>query len=217
MNSSREQTMAGRYAGGSTACGAGRRWRRRAALTALVALWFGAAAAPSATAQDAPPAAASLAPSPADAGLLSFVTTSVPVAGGLVIGGPEGLGLFGAGLLFGPLSGYGYGHVMDRGLRGLGLRAMVAGGATIAIVGMCQLGDCDPFESRDVELSSAALVTALLATGFLVGSAAIDMLSVPEHVRRANEARAEPSVSLTLVPVVSEAGVGLGVGGYVRF
>lgn len=203
---------------GSTMAGrAGRLSRRAAALAAVVALWFGTTGAPGATAQDTPPAAASLAPSPADAGLLSFVTTAVPVTGGLVIGGPEGFGLFGAGLLFGPLSGYGYGHVMDRGLRGLELRAMVAGGATIAIVAMCQLGDCDPFESRDVELSSAALVTALLGAGFLVGSAAIDVLSVPEHVRRANEARAEPSVGLTLVPVISEAGVGLGVGGYVRF
>lgn len=193
------------------------RSHRVAALAALVALWFGTAAAPEATAQDARPTAPSLAPSPADAGLLSFVTTAVPVAGGLVIGGPEGFGLFGAGLLFGPLSGYGYGHVMDRGLRGLGLRAMVAGGATIAIVSMCQLGDCDPFESRDVELSSAALVTALLGAGFLVGSAAIDVLAVPEHVRRANDARAEPSVGLTLVPIVSDGGFGLGVAGHVRF
>lgn len=43
------------------------------------------------------------------------------------------------------------------------------------------------------------------------------MLSVPDHVRRANEVRTEPSVGLTLVPVVSDGRVGLGVGGYVRF
>lgn len=212
--------MAGRHTATSTTGtrgGAGGRARRVAALVALVALGFGTVAASGAPAQETPPAADSRAPSPAQAGLLSFVTTAVPVTGGLLIGGPEGLGLFGAGLLFGPLSGYGYGQVMDRGLRGLRLRAMVAGGATIAILAMCHLGDCHPFGSRDVELSSAALVTAVLGAGFLAGSAAIDVLSAPEHVRRANRARAEASVGLTLVPVISDGGVGLGVGGYVRF
>lgn len=133
-------------------------------------------------------------PSPAVAGVLSLATTAVPFAAGAMLGDEFGLGLVGASVLFGPLSGYAYGDVMERGVSGLVFRSAVAAGGTLAILALCQAGECNPFRDnppRDEDLSAVTLGIVIVGGIVLVGSAAIDVLSAPDHVTRANEARAE--------------------------
>lgn len=142
-------------------------------------------------------------PAPGSAFAFSLATTAAPVAAGVVLGEEAGLGLIGVGLLFGPLSGYAYGDVMDRGGRGLGFRAAVAGGTVAGILVMCQLGECNPFSdtNEDQDLATGALLLGLVGSAVVGGSALIDVLSVPDHVSRRNAARrAEVSIAPILGP-----------------
>lgn len=158
-------------------------------------------------------------PSPAAAGALSLGTTVVPTVAGMLVGDLEGFIIAGTGVIFGPLSGYAYGGAMERGEKGLALRLFVAGGSTIAIVTMCQLGDCNFFDEGDTELSTAAFLAFFFGGAVLVGSSAIDMLSVPDHVRRANAARAaeETDVEVSVLPLLPTREHGLGVMARLRF
>jgi len=163
-------------------------------------------------------------PAPGSALIFSLVTTAAPVAAGALSGGEAGLGLIGAGLLFGPLSGYAYGDVMERGGRGLGFRAAVAGGTVAGIFLMCQLGECNPFSdtNEDQDLATGALLVGLVGSAVIGGSALIDVLSVPDHVSRRNaELRAESEgetreAALSVAPYVTRSG-GVGLAANVRF
>lgn len=160
-------------------------------------------------------------PSPGTAFALSLGTTAAPVVAGALVGDKAGLGLIGAGLLFGPLSGYAYGDVMERGGRGLGFRAAVTGATAGGILIMCQLGDCNPFNDNpeDQDLAAGAIIVGLLGTAIVGGSALIDVLSVPDHVSRANAAkRGEEDVEarLSVAPYVARGG-GLGLAARLRF
>ena len=149
-------------------------------------------------------------PSPAVAGVLSLATTAGPFALGAALGDEFGLGLVGASVLFGPLSGYAYGDVMDRGVKGLAFRSAVAAGGTMAIFALCQAGECDPFRDNPPEGDNFSGVTAgiVIVGGIvLVGSAAIDVLSAPDHVTRA------PSgMALSVHPLIAADGPVRGVG-----
>lgn len=167
-------------------------------------------------------------PSPAVAGVLSLATTAGPFALGAALGDELGLGLIGAGVLFGPLSGYAYGDVMDRGVKGLAFRSAVAAGGTLAILALCQTGECNPFRDNPPEgdnVSGITLGIVIVGGIVLVGSAAIDVLSAPDHVTRANEARAEerareasarvrppPGMELSVYPLLAADGPAPGVG-----
>jgi hypothetical protein len=160
-------------------------------------------------------------PSPGTAFALSFGTTAAPVVAGALVGDKVGLGLVGAGLLFGPLSGYAYGDVMDRGGRGLGFRAAVTGATAGGILIMCQLGDCNPFNDNpeDQDLAAGAVIVGLVGTAIVGGSALIDVLSVPDHVSDANEAKradGEIEARLSVAPYVARDG-GVGLAARLRF
>jgi len=163
-------------------------------------------------------------PAPGSAFIFSLVTTAAPVAGGALIGEEAGLGLIGAGLLFGPLSGYAYGDVMERGGRGLGFRAAVAGGTVAGIFLMCQLGECNPFSdtNEDQDLATGALLVGLVGSAVVGGSALIDVLSVPDHVSRRNAERRGGTGSesreagLSVAPYATPSG-GVGLAANVRF
>jgi hypothetical protein len=155
-------------------------------------------------------------PSPGSAFLFSLTTTAAPVAGGAMLGGEAGLVLIGAGLLFGPVSGYAYGDAMDRGGRGLAFRAIAAGGMVGGIFVMCQFGECNPFRDNideDRDLATGALLVGLVGTIVIGGSALIDVLSVPDHVSRRNASR---RVDLFIAPLVSPSG-GAGLVARLRF
>lgn len=160
-------------------------------------------------------------PSPATAFSLSLGSTAGPVVAGILVGDEIGLGLLGAGLLFGPLSGYAYGDVMERGGRGLGFRAAVAGATAGGILIMCQLGECNPFDDNpdDPDLAAGAVIVGLLGAAIVGGSALIDVLSVPDHVSRANAVKrgeADVEASLSVAPYVARDG-GVGLAARVRF
>jgi hypothetical protein len=163
-------------------------------------------------------------PAPGSAFIYSLATTAAPVVAGAAIGEEAGLGLIGAGLLFGPLSGYAYGDVMERGGRGLGFRAAVAGGTVAGILLMCQLGECNPFSdaNEDQDLATGALLVGLVGSAVVGGSALIDVLSVPDHVARRNtERRAEGGgetreAALSVAPYVTRSG-DVGLAANVRF
>lgn len=163
-------------------------------------------------------------PAPGSAFIFSLVTTTAPVAAGALIGEEAGLGLIAAGLLFGPLSGYAYGDAMERGGRGLGLRAAVAGGTVAGIFLMCQLGECNPFSdaNEDQDLATGALLVGLVGSAVVGGSALIDVLSVPDHVsrrnaeRRGENTREADEAALSVAPYVTPAG-GVGLAAQLRF
>lgn len=163
-------------------------------------------------------------PSPGSAFIFSLATTAAPVAAGALIGEEAGLGLIAAGLLFGPLSGYAYGDAMERGGRGLGFRAAVAGGTVAGIFLMCQLGECNPFSdaNEDQDLATGALLVGLVGSAVIGGSALIDVLSVPDHVSRRNaERRGENAgeadeAALSVAPYVTPSG-SVGLAANVRF
>lgn len=154
-------------------------------------------------------------PKPGVAILLSAVTTAGPLTAAILQDEPESLVVAGFGVMFGPLSGYAYGQAMERGLRGLGFRALVAGGSAAGVFLLCQLGDCNPFDDRadgdDVFTPTYLLLIA--GTGVLLGSAAIDVLSVPDHVSRATRSR---QAQLSLAPAISPTGA-VGVVGRLRY
>lgn len=154
-------------------------------------------------------------PAPGSAFAFSLATTAAPVAAGVVLGEEAGLGLIGVGLLFGPLSGYAYGDVMDRGGRGLGFRAAVAGGTVAGIFVMCQLGECNPFSdtNEDQDLATGALLLGLVGSAVVGGSALIDVLSVPDHVSRRNAAR---RAEVSIAPILGPSG-GAGLMARIRF
>lgn len=194
----------------------------------LLATVLFAAVAPPLAAQEAagredepPPSGVTAAgyPSPSAAGALSLGTTVVPTVAGMLVGDLEGLIIAGTGVIFGPLSGYAYGGAMERGEKGLALRLFVAGGSTIAIFTMCQLGDCNFFDEDNTALSTASFLTFFFGSLVLAGSSAIDMLSVPDYVRRANAARAEEEtdVELSVLPLLPTREHGLGVMARLRF
>lgn len=163
-------------------------------------------------------------PAPGSAFIFSLVTTAAPVAAGALLGEEAGLGLIGAGLLFGPLSGYAYGDVMQRGGRGLGFRAAVAGGTVAGIFLMCQLGECNPFSdaNEDQDLATGALLVGLVGSAVVGGSALIDVLSVPDHVSRRNAERTAEGggetseAALSVAPYVTPSG-GVGLAANLRY
>lgn len=158
-------------------------------------------------------------PSPAAAFGLSLATTAAPTVAGALVGDRIGFGLVVGGLLFGPLSGYAYGDVMPRGLRGLRFRAITAGATTGAILLLCAAGDCGIYTTRDNDLTTATVLAFAAGFALVGGSAAIDVLSVPHVVGDANEAAADrTSSSLSLAPIFSPADGGtMGLAGAIRF
>jgi len=161
------------------------------------------------------PAEGSPQPEPGVALLLSAATTAGPLTAALLMDEPESLVVAGIGVMFGPLSGYAYGRVMDRGVRGLAFRSIVAGGSAAGVLLLCQLGDCNPFDDRadGEDVFTPTYLLLIAGTGVLLGSAAIDVLSVPDHVSRANASR---QARLSLAPAISPTGA-VGVVGRLRY
>ena len=156
--------------------------------------------------------------SPGGAFAASLLATATPVAAGIFVGGDEArIALISAGLMFGPVTGYVGGGAPERGLNGLKFRGIVLGATAAVIGGICAIGDCNIFGTDNAAVGSAILV-GILGAATIAVSSVVDIVELPEHVRRANEARRAEGVTLSLGPVVlPSAGGTIGIGGRVRY
>ncbi len=156
--------------------------------------------------------------SPGGAFAVSLLATAAPVAAGAFVDGEEAqIALISAGLVLGPITGYLSGDAAERGLKGLRFRGIVLGASAAAIGGICAIGDCQLFGDDESAVGSV-IVVGLLGAATIAVSSVIDIVEVPEHVRRANEARRNEGVRLSLAPVVLPLDGGtIGFSGSVRF
>jgi len=156
--------------------------------------------------------------SPGGAFAVSLLSTAAPVAAGILVEGEEAqIALISAGLVLGPVTGYLSGGATERGWKGLRFRGIVVGATAAAIGGICAIGDCQLFGTDEAAVDSVILV-GLLGAATIAVSSVVDIVEVPEHVRRANEARRNEGVTLSLAPVVLPTHGGtIGISGHLRF
>jgi hypothetical protein len=156
--------------------------------------------------------------SPGGAFAVSLLATVAPVAAGVFVDGEEAqVALISAGLVFGPVTGYLSGGAAERGWKGLRFRGIVLGVSAAAIGGICAIGDCQLFGEDETAVGSV-IVVGLLGAATIAVSSIVDIVEVPEHVRRANDARRDGGVTLSLAPVVLPANGGaIGLSGRVKF
>ncbi len=111
--------------------------------------------------------------------------------------------------------------------------AMFDDGVGLGLVGAGLLfGHCNPFRDNptDEDVSRATLGIFLVGGLVIVGSAAIDVLAAPDHVTKANQARAEAAegtdeararsgATLSVHPLVSggDGDGGIGLAATLRF
>lgn len=155
--------------------------------------------------------------SPGMAFATSLLATAVPVGVGLAHNDNlYKVSLISAGMLFGPAAGYWTGGAAGRGWKGVAFRGLVVGGTAAAVFALCNIDECDIFDDND-DATAVAFAMTLLGAGAIAASSIVDILAVPDHVRAANEERAN-GVSLSLGPVLLPTNGGtVGVSGQLRF